>query len=385
MKKLILLAFLFFNLVCYGQQYSQKWSDINYAGDGKGYHNLDIYLPKTGKDKYPVVVYIYGSAWYSNNSKGADMSTIGAALLNAGFAVITPNHRSSSDAKFPAQIHDIKAVIRFIRGRSTEFKFDTTFIGISGSSSGGHLASLAGTTNNVKDYTVGSVTMNIEGTLGNYTQYSSSVDAVCDWFGPIDFFKMEGCNTYKSGNSPESDIIGGPLPSNLDKLALLGPITYIDPTDPPFLIFHGDKDNVVPYCQGQFLNTALSKAGVENEYVLVPNGQHGPGVNDVQANLQKMVTFFLKANTAVVTSIQNHFDNSGATMILSENYTIDLSALSIGKIEKYELVDMSGKIVHSGSTNENQIYLRGLNNGIYILTLYTSKGEKLIQRIAYWR
>ncbi|WP_162144124.1 prolyl oligopeptidase family serine peptidase [Sporocytophaga myxococcoides] len=381
MKKLILLAFLFFNLDCYGQQYSQKWSDINYAGDGKGYHNLDIYLPKTVKDKYPVVVYIYGSAWYSNNSKGADMNTIGAALLDAGFAVVTPNHRSSSDAKFPAQINDIKAVIRFIRGKSTEFKFDTTFIGISGSSSGGHLASLAGTTNNIIDYTVGAVTMNIEGTLGNYTQYNSSVDAVCDWFGPIDFFKMEGCNTYKSGNSPESDIIGGPLPSNLDKLALLGPITYVDPTDPPFLIFHGDKDNVVPYCQGQFLNTALTKAGVESEFVLVPNGQHGPGVNDVQANLQRMVTFFLKTKTAVVTSIKEQADNPGTTIMLSEN-SIDISNLSIGKIEKYELTDMSGKMILSGISNENQIYFSGLNNGIYILSLYTSGGKKLVQRIA---
>jgi len=385
MKKLILLILLIIDIACFGQQYSQKWSDINYVGDSKGFHNLDIYLPKVVKEKYPVVVYIYGSAWYSNNSKGADMNTIGAALLDAGFAIVTPNHRSSSDAKFPAQIHDIKAVIRFIRGRSSEFKFDTTFIGISGSSSGGHLASLAGTTNNVKDYTVGSVTMNIEGTLGNYTQFSSSVDAVCDWFGPIDFFKMENCNTYKSGSSPESDIIGGPLPSNLDKLALLGPITYIDPTDPPFLIFHGSNDNVVPNCQSQFFNTALKNAGVESEYVLVQNGQHGPGVNNVQANLQKMVTFFLKANTAVVTSIREQVDNSAATIMLSENSSIDISKLSIGKIEKYELIDMSGKIVHSGTSNENQIYFNGLNNGIYILNLYTSNGMKQTQRIANFK
>ncbi|MCR6637549.1 MAG: alpha/beta hydrolase fold domain-containing protein [Sporocytophaga sp.] len=385
MKKLILLAFLLTNLVCFGQQFSQKWSNINYVGDNQGFHNLDIYLPKVVKDKYPVVVYIYGSAWYSNNSKGADMNTIGAALLDAGFAVVTPNHRSSGDAKFPAQIHDIKAVIRFIRGKSTEYKFDTTFVGISGSSSGGHLASLAGTTNNVKDYTVGSVTMNIEGTLGNYTQYSSEVDAVCDWFGPIDFFKMENCNTYKSGNSPESDIIGGPLPSNLDKLRLLGPITYIDPTDPPFLIFHGSSDNVVPSCQSQFFNTALKNAGVESEYVLVQNGQHGPGVNNVQANLQKMVTFFQNEREAVVTSIYGTTNKSASLIIISENSTVDLSTLSIGKVEKFELVDMSGRLITAGSSDGNQIYLGGLNNGIYILSLYTSNGEKLVQRVANWK
>ena len=85
---------------------SQKVADVDYAGDGQVYHKLDIYLPKVEKDAYPVVVHIYGSAWFSNNSKGmADLGTIVNALLDAGYAVVCPNHRSSMDAKFPAQIH----------------------------------------------------------------------------------------------------------------------------------------------------------------------------------------------------------------------------------------------------------------------------------------
>lgn len=274
-----------------GQQYSQKWSNVNYVGDGQGYHNMDIYLPTVVKDKYPVVIYIYGSAWYSNNGKGADMTTLGAALLNAGFAVVTPNHRSSSDAKFPAQIHDIKAVIRYVRGASAQYKLDTSFVAISGSSSGGHLASLAGTTNNVGDYTIGSATMNIEGSLGTHINQSSNVDAVVDFFGPVDFLRIEGCNTYKSGSSPEADILGVNIGQNLDKAALLGPINYVDPTDPPFLLFHGQKDNVVPHCQSEFLYEKLQDTGVQSELVLMPNGQHGPGVNDAQQNLQKTVAF----------------------------------------------------------------------------------------------
>ena len=84
---------------------SQKIADVDYAGDGQVYHKLDIYLPKVEKDAYPVVVHIYGSAWFSNNSKGmADLGTIVNALLDAGYAVVCPNHRSSMDAKFPAQI-----------------------------------------------------------------------------------------------------------------------------------------------------------------------------------------------------------------------------------------------------------------------------------------
>ena len=98
---------------------SQQWKDVNYAGDNQAFHTCDIYLPKEIKDSYPVVIHIYGSAWFSNNSKGmADLGTIVKALLDAGYAVVCPNHRSSMDAKWPAQIHDIKAVIRFVRGEA---------------------------------------------------------------------------------------------------------------------------------------------------------------------------------------------------------------------------------------------------------------------------
>ena len=125
---------------------SQKIADVDYAGDGQVYHKLDIYLPKVEKDTYPVVVHIYGSAWFSNNSKGmADLGTIVNALLDAGYAVVTPNHRSSQDAKFPAQIHDIKGVIRFVKANAAKYKFDPTFVAVSGFSSGGHLASLKAT------------------------------------------------------------------------------------------------------------------------------------------------------------------------------------------------------------------------------------------------
>ncbi|HOU17295.1 MAG TPA: alpha/beta hydrolase, partial [Candidatus Marinimicrobia bacterium] len=103
---------------CFGQQYSKSWKDLDYGGDEKVYHKMDIYLPQTEKPTYPVVVVIYGSAWFSNNLKETVLSSLGKPLLDAGFAIVTPNHRSSMDAKFPAQINDIKAVIRFIRANA---------------------------------------------------------------------------------------------------------------------------------------------------------------------------------------------------------------------------------------------------------------------------
>ena len=108
---------------------SQEWKDVNYAGDDQAYHTCDIYLPKKEAASYPVVIHIYGRAWFSNSSKGmADLGTIGKALLDAGYAVVCPNHRSSMDAQWPAQIHDIRAVIRFVRGEAAKYKFDPSFI-----------------------------------------------------------------------------------------------------------------------------------------------------------------------------------------------------------------------------------------------------------------
>ena len=165
---------------------SQQWKDVNYAGDGQAFHTCDIYLPKQEKAAYPVVVHIYGSAWFSNNSKGAaDIGTIVKSLLDAGYAVVCPNHRSSADAKWPAQINDIKAVVRFIRGEAKTYKFDTSFIATSGFSSGGHLATLCAVTNGVGQTKVGKEQLNIEGTVGQYTEQSSLVNAI----SPIRFLR----------------------------------------------------------------------------------------------------------------------------------------------------------------------------------------------------
>jgi poly(3-hydroxybutyrate) depolymerase len=198
------------------------------------YHRVDIYLPKVEKPTYPVVISIYGSAWYGNDLKGSDLATLGRALLDAGFAVVTPNHRSSADAKFPAQINDIKAVIRFIRANAETYQIDTSFVGITGSSSGGHLAALAGTSGSVNEYTVGSAIADMEGNVGQYTIYSSSVDAVVDWFGPTNFLVMDSCGSnlvHNAANSPESSLIGGPIQDNKDKCALANPITYVNADD----------------------------------------------------------------------------------------------------------------------------------------------------------
>ena len=271
---------------------SQEWKDVNYAGDDQAYHTCDIYLPKKEQASYPVVIHIYGSAWFSNNSKGmADLGTIVKVLLEAGYAVVCPNHRSSMDAKWPAQIHDIKAVIRFVRGEAQTYKFDTSFIATSGFSSGGHLSSVAATTSGTKQETVGTVDIDLEGQIGNYTSESSAVNAACDWSGPIDLTAMDcGEHMQMGENSPEDVLLNAKLDKEPDKYLSLSATTYVDKNDPPLIIFHGEKDNVVPCCQGKKLFETLKAAGVKTEATFVPEGGHGMGMY-AEENLQKMVNF----------------------------------------------------------------------------------------------
>lgn len=271
---------------------SQVWKDVNYVGDDKAFHTCDIYLPRQQQERYPVVIHIYGSAWFNNNGKGAaDLGTIVNALLRAGYAVVCPNHRSSMDAKWPAQLHDIKAVVRFVRGEAERYHFDPKFVATSGFSSGAHLASITATTSGTRQSTVGSVSIDLEGNLGSYTAESSRVNAACDWSGPIDLTAMDcGDHIQMGADSPEDILLDSKLDREPDRYLSLSATTYADAYDPPIIIFHGEKDNVVPCCQGRKFLEVLQGAGITTEATFVPEGGHGFNMYS-QENLDKMVLF----------------------------------------------------------------------------------------------
>ena len=129
-----------------------------------------------------------------------DLHTICATLLNAGYAVVTLNHRASSDAFYPAQLHDLKAVLRFVRGNAEKYKFDTSFVAMSGFSSGGHLSSLVATTCGMTEGKSGSVTVDLVGSLGEFTKFSSCIDAASLWSPPTDIYTMNPINNFTSIN-----------------------------------------------------------------------------------------------------------------------------------------------------------------------------------------
>ena len=292
---------------------SQEFKDIDYAGDDQVYHKLDVYLPRMQKDSYPVVVHIYGSAWYSNNSKGmADLGTIVNALLDAGYAVVCPNHRSSQDAKFPAQIQDIKGVIRWVRANADKYRFDTSFVATSGFSSGGHLSSLAATSGGVKE---------LEGNVGGNLEFSSSVNAALDWSGPVDLNYMScGAAEDTWNHAPEEAVMGFSFKGNEERFKALNATNYIDANDPPVAIFHGTADNVVPHCQGSHFYELLDNAGVRAELYLVDGGGHGFNMY-TEYTLRSMTNFldkvrFEKGSTMI----------SGTNPVINNQFSADPSA-----------------------------------------------------------
>ena len=402
MKKMILASCLMATTMVFaqwgfgGQQGSggvpntDKTADVNYVGDGKTYHTLDIYIPKQAKESYPVVIHTYGSAWSMNNMKGsADLSTICAAYAKAGYAVVTPNHRSASDGIYPAQLHDIKAVVRFVRGNAAKYKFDTTFIAVSGFSSGGHLSSLTATTCGLKEGKSGSVTVDLVGNLGEFTSFSSCVDGAVLWSPPTDIYTMNPISMGGSGTM-EGKFIGVEREGNKDKWMVASSPYYASDDDPPVIMFHGTEDKVVNPGQSEELYDSLKKHNVVTELVSVPGGEHGGNVMYASANLDKAVAFLntareAKAAAVVVPPDTMKQDTAKQDTAKQDTTKQDTSITSIPVLHSlasspvtYRVFSLDGTLVMKSSSLD----LSRLKPGVYYVESATRNGSRRVFRYA---
>jgi len=244
--------------------------DLFYAGTKNPRQSLDLLLPKAPKsDKpLPVIVQIHGGAWLSGE-KAQGIGQIMPLVASGDFAGVTINYRLSGEAIWPAQIHDAKAAIRWIKGNAAKYHLDPDRIGVIGGSAGGHLVAMLGTTGDLKA---------LEGDLGPYPNLSSQVRCVVDEFGPSELATMGDAPSsieHNAENSPESKLLGGPILKNREKAKEASPISYVSRDDPPFLIIHGDKDMTVPFDQSERLTKALKESGVDVLLVKVEGGGHG--------------------------------------------------------------------------------------------------------------
>ncbi len=243
--------------------------DVEYIPGGGHSHSLDLYLPekKPGAPAPPLIIWIHGGAWRSGDKD----PNKAAWLVKNGFATAAINYRLSGEARFPAQLEDCKAAVRFLRARAGEYGIDPDHFGVWGSSAGGNLAALLGTTGGLKEFDV----------TGENSGVSSRVQAVCDFFAPSDLLTMsaqagnEGSVNHDDPNSAEAQLVGGPVQQNTEKAWAASPVSYVTPDDPPFLIIHGDHDSLVPVGQSWELHGALQRAGVPSTIHVIVGGGHG--------------------------------------------------------------------------------------------------------------
>ena len=254
--------------------------NIPYNNDTLKKHLLDIYVPADAKGKVPLVVLIHGGGWIGND-KYADMgympNTV-AAILNNGMAIASIDYRFATQAVFPAILQDCNKAVSFLYDNADRYGLDKNSIALMGFSAGGHLASLMGTSQNNK----------VSDFYFPNTYRPFQYKAVVDFYGPTDLVLLPGNEDEKS---PESLLIGAAPLLRPDLAKRASPIACIDKNDPPFLIYHGEKDNTVSNKQSKLFSAWLTYYGVTNELTIVKDAPHFGTMYDVPQISNKVINF----------------------------------------------------------------------------------------------
>ena len=257
-------------------------SDVEYGKAGERVLKLDVIKPKTASDKpRACVVWIHGGGW-QNGNKNSGAQRLAGLVATGDYVGVSVGYRLTDETAWPGQIHDCKAAIRWIRANAKTLGIDPDKIGVWGSSAGGHLVSMLGTSGDVKE---------LEGQNGT-PDVSSRVACVVDFCGPSDFLAM-GTEHPKLSEptGPVYKLLGGPIKEKLDVAKSASPVTFVSADDPPFLIVHGTDDRTVAIRQAELLHAAQKKAGVSTTFVKINGGGHGIGGVKVD---ERVAAFFAK-------------------------------------------------------------------------------------------
>jgi acetyl esterase/lipase len=252
---------------------------------------LDLRIPTAAPGPTPVVVWVHGGGW-SGGSRA--MPARASALCERGYAVASIDYRLTGTAPWPAQGQDCKGALRWLRANAATYDLDPDRFGVWGSSAGGHLVAWLGAAGGVGTTTFGNTTMELEGTTGGNLEQSSRVQAVVDWYGPTDLQLKKMYPTsieFEAANSPEGRLVGGPVAENPERVAMVNPISFLSPDDPPFLLMHGTVDSTVPFHQSEILYRALVNRGLSATFTPILDAGHGGGNFESPATLGEVYDF----------------------------------------------------------------------------------------------
>ncbi len=258
-----------------------KHADLVYAEVDGHKLLLDLFVPR-GVERPPLVVFIHGGSWRAGDRKRCPVSW----LPQEGFALASISYRFTDRAIFPAQIHDCKAAVRWLRANADTYGYNADRIAVAGSSAGGHLAVLLGVSGDVKA---------LEGAVGKNTDQSSKVAAIVDFYGPTDFLLRSRTHPERS-EAPSSgnyQLLAGPVSQKKELATLASGVTHVSAGDPPLLILHGDKDKTVLMDQSESLRKSYQDAQLDVELVVVKGGGHG-GTDFYSGGAREKIVAFLK-------------------------------------------------------------------------------------------
>jgi len=239
--------------------------DIEYARVVDRVLALDFYPPKEVDGRAPVVVWVHGGAWRSGSKNDVNVKR----WTEQGFAIASVDYRLSPEAQFPAQIHDIKAAIRFLQVNADKYGIDANKIIVAGSSAGGHLAALVGVSNGVKQ---------LEGEVGISSAKPARVSATVSFFGASNLESILGQSTEHglSVRVPALKLLLGDTPDKKPDLArLASPVAHVDATDPPLWLIHGDADPQMPIEQSKELVAKYEQLKLPVKFETIAGGKHG--------------------------------------------------------------------------------------------------------------
>lgn len=252
--------------------------DVEYGKAGERSLKLDLVLPEQPSEKpRPAIVWIHGGGW-AGGDKSSGLGRLASFAASGKYVCASVGYRLSGEAKWPAQIHDCKAAIRWLKTNAKKYNLDPEKIGVWGSSAGGHLVSLLGVTASAKE---------LEGDCGSPDQ-SSRVACVVDFCGPSDFTAIAKVKAAAGRNAygPVAQLLGGPIEEKQEAAKAASPVAHVSKDASPFLIVHGTADTTVPLQQAEVLHAALKKAGADATFVKIEAGGHGISGPEVQRRVE---------------------------------------------------------------------------------------------------